>query len=94
MAIQGGRPNNRQVVPYPMVRDGRAVVIRVSHTVVVVVVAGEPLAHGKYPFAYWGRLGGGGMKDQTVNWAWRQEDRDNVTYAAHDITPPIGAGGR
>jgi len=25
------------------------------------------------------------MKDQTVNWAWRQEDRDNVTYAAHDI---------
>ncbi|SRR5260221_10437419 len=51
----------------------------------VVVVAGEPLAHGKYPFAHWGRLGGGGMKDQTVNWAWRQEDRDNVTYAAHDI---------
>ncbi len=55
------------------------------HGHVVVVVAGEPLAHGKYPFAYWGRLGGGGMKDQTVNWAWRQEDRDNVTYAAHDI---------
>jgi len=24
MAIQGGRPNNRQVVPYLMVRDGRA----------------------------------------------------------------------
>src|SRR5882762_1216159 len=24
MAVQGGRPNNRQVVPYLMVRDGRA----------------------------------------------------------------------
>ncbi len=24
MAILGGRPNNRQVVPYLMVRDGRA----------------------------------------------------------------------
>jgi hypothetical protein len=21
-----------------------------------------------------------------VNWAWRAEDRDNVSYAAHDIT--------
>ena len=58
-----------------------------AHGHVVVVVAGRPLAHGKYPFAYWGRLGGGGMRDQTVNWAWREEDRDNVTYAAHDITP-------
>ena len=58
-----------------------------SHVVVVVAtVAGQQLAHGKYPFAYWGRLGGGGMRDQTVNWAWRAEDRDNVTYAAHDIT--------
>src|SRR5690348_11183579 len=26
------------------------------HGHVVVVVAGQPLAHGKYPFAYWGRL--------------------------------------
>ena len=24
MAVQGGRPNNRQVVPYLMVSDGRA----------------------------------------------------------------------
>jgi hypothetical protein len=39
------------------------------HGHVVVVVAGEPLAHGKYPFAYWGKLGGVGEKDQTVNWA-------------------------
>ena len=56
-----------------------------AHGHVVVVVAGQPLAHGKYPFAYWGRLGGGGMRNQTVNWAWRAEDRDNVSYAAHDI---------
>jgi hypothetical protein len=58
-----------------------------AHGHVVVVVAGQPLAHGKYPFAYWGRLGGGGMRDQTVNWAWRAEDRNNVTYAAHEIAP-------
>ena len=56
-----------------------------AHGHVVVVVAGQPLAHDKYPFAYWGRLGGGGMRDQTINWAWRAEDRDNITYASHDI---------
>src|SRR5690349_7779140 len=40
-----------------------------GHVVVVVATpAGQQLAHGKYPFAYWGRLGGG-MRDQTVNWA-------------------------
>jgi hypothetical protein len=53
--------------------------------VVVATPAGQQLAHGKYPFAYWGRLGGGGMRNQTVNWAWRAEDRDNVTYATHEI---------
>jgi hypothetical protein len=58
------------------------------HGHVVVVVAGQPLAQGKYPFAYWGRLGGGGKENGTVNWAWRTEDRDNVTYAAHDIAAP------
>jgi hypothetical protein len=57
-----------------------------GHVVVVVPTpAGQPLAHGNCPFAYWGRLGGGGMRNQTTNWAWREEDRDNVTYAAHDI---------
>ena len=61
-----------------------------AHGHVVVVVAGQPLAHGKYPFAYWGRLGGGGIRDQTVNWAWRAEDRDNVSYAAHDIPAAQG----
>ena len=51
----------------------------------VVVVVGRPLAHGAYPSAYWGRLGGGGQKDRTVNFAWNTDDRDNVLYAAHDI---------
>ena len=58
-----------------------------GHVVVVVAtLAGQQLAYGKYPFAYWGRLGGGGAEDQTVNWAWKAADRDNVTYAAHDVT--------
>jgi hypothetical protein len=61
-----------------------------AHGHVVVVVAG-PLAHGKYPSAYWGRLGGAGKENETVNWAWRAEDRDNVTYAAHDLAPAAGA---
>jgi hypothetical protein len=59
------------------------------HGHVVVVVAG-PLAQGKYPSAYWGRLGGGGQEDETINFAWRAGDRDRVTYAEHDIPPPPG----
>jgi hypothetical protein len=55
-----------------------------SHGHVVVVVAG-PLAHNAYPSAYWGKLGGGGAKDKTTNWAWRQGDRDRVSYAEHNI---------
>jgi hypothetical protein len=55
------------------------------HGHVVVVVAG-PLADGQYPSAYWGRLGSGGRKDRTINWAWKAEDRDRVSYAAHGIT--------
>lgn len=62
-----------------------------GHVVVVVATApGQTLAHGKYPFAYWGKLGGVGDKDQTVNYAWNEQDRDNVTYAASDI-PAAGA---
>jgi hypothetical protein len=57
------------------------------HGHVVVVVPG-PLAHGKYPSAYWGRLGGIGEKNKTINWAWRAADRDRVVYASHQI--PIG----
>jgi hypothetical protein len=51
----------------------------------VVVVVGGPLARDAYPSAYWGRLGGGGQRDMTVNFAWNRNDRDNVSYAAHDI---------
>lgn len=55
-----------------------------SHGHVVVVVDG-PLAHGAYPSAYWGQLGGVGQKDQTLNWAWTTKDRDRISYAAHDL---------
>jgi len=53
------------------------------HGHVVVIVAG-PLAHGLYPTAYWGQLGGVGKKDMTLNWAWRAGDRDHVVYGAID----------
>ena len=55
-----------------------------NHGHVVVVVDG-PLAHGRYPSAYWGRLGGDGAKFETTNWAWTEHDRDRVTYAEHSI---------
>ena len=55
-----------------------------AHGHVVVIVAG-PLAQGKYPCAFWGRLGGGGQENETINFAWRRGDRDRVTYASHDI---------
>jgi hypothetical protein len=54
------------------------------HGHVVVVVSGL-LANGKYPSAYWGRLGGIGDKNKTINWAWRAGDRDHVIYAARAI---------
>jgi hypothetical protein len=52
-----------------------------AHGHIVVVVKGE-LAHGRYPTAYWGRLGDAGERNKTLNFAWRAEDRDRVTYAA------------
>src|SRR6185312_14288840 len=55
-----------------------------NHGHVVVVVAG-PLAHGRYPSAYWGRLGGVGSEFQTINWAWNDHDRDRITYAERDL---------
>ncbi len=54
------------------------------HGHVAVIVAGE-LAHGKYPSAYWGSLGGLPGENKTVNFAWRTEDRDRISYAAHDL---------
>ncbi len=51
------------------------------HGHAVVVVTG-PLdsSHGKYPTAYWGRLGGVGGKAQSINFAWRGGDRHRVGY--------------
>jgi hypothetical protein len=64
-----------------------------QHVHVVVVVAGE-LERGLYPHAFWGQLNGIGKKDETTNYAWRQGDRDHVSYAAHDIvaTSPLAIG--
>jgi len=53
------------------------------HGHVVVVVAGAlDAAHGRYPMAYWGRLGSVGAKNQSTNFAWRAGDRDQVGYFA------------
>ena len=51
------------------------------HGHVVVVVGGQELAHGRYPAAWWGSLGGQPGRNETVNWAWTEADRDRVTYA-------------
>jgi hypothetical protein len=50
----------------------------------VAVVVGGPLNRGKYPSAYWGKLGGVGARNQTINWAWTAADRDRVSYAAYE----------
>lgn len=50
---------------------------------VVIVVDGK-LNREKYPHAYWGKLNGVGAKDQTINFAWKETDRDHVVYAAYD----------
>ena len=51
----------------------------------VVIVVPGPLAHGKYPTAYWGSLGGVGKKRETINWSWNKTDRDKVIYRATEI---------
>jgi hypothetical protein len=51
----------------------------------VVVVVDGPLAHNVYPSGYWGKLGGIGEKNKTINWAWTEEDRDRVSYAEHNV---------
>jgi hypothetical protein len=55
-----------------------------DHGHVVVVVSG-PLANNKYPSAYWGRLGGVGEKNKTINFAWKSADRDAVHYACRSV---------
>ena len=57
----------------------------VVHGHVAVVVSG-PLAHGQ-PSAYWGRLGGRGSKNRTINYAWKAADLPNVRFAARPIGP-------
>ncbi len=52
-----------------------------AHGHVVIVVTGG-LAKEKYPTAYWGSLGAVGKKNTTVNFSWREGDRDKVHYAA------------
>jgi hypothetical protein len=34
-----------------------------------------------------------GKKDETINWAWTEADRDNVTYAAHDNAASTAVAG-
>lgn len=55
-----------------------------AHGHVVIVVKG-PLAHGKYPTAYWGsqnpRIRPDGGLGTTINFSFSTEDRDKVTYA-------------
>jgi hypothetical protein len=51
----------------------------------VIIVVSGPVAQGKYPSGYWGKLGGVGEKNKTLNWAWNAASRDNVYYAAKQI---------
>lgn len=46
----------------------------------VAVITPGPLAHGKYPTGYWGKLHGVGKKNTTINYAWDADDRDKVIY--------------
>ncbi len=60
-----------------------------GHVVVVVPPTG-PLAHGLYPYAYWGSLAPGQVRidgglGKTVNWSFRQDVRDDIHYAATPV---------
>jgi hypothetical protein len=68
--VIAGLKGSEQIQPNP---DGH---------VVVVVTGPLDAAHGKYPTAYWGRLGSVGEENQNINFAWRAGDRDNVGYFA------------
>jgi hypothetical protein len=46
---------------------------------VVVIVSGPATP---YPFGYWGRLGGVGRENASINWAWNHVDLPNVQYFA------------
>jgi hypothetical protein len=74
--VIGGLRGDHQATPDP-------------HGHVVVVVEG-PLNRGRYPTAWWGSLAGTPAKNDTINYAWVERDRDTVVYAAHAL--PAGTG--
>lgn len=47
---------------------------------VAVVTSGYKSAHGKYPRGYWGALDSEGYKNTTINWSFKKEYIDKVTY--------------
>lgn len=51
---------------------------------VAIIVSGG-LAQQKYPTGYWGKLGGIGEKNKTINWAWNKDSRDKVTYSGKQV---------
>jgi len=55
-----------------------------EHGHVAIIVSG-PIAQQKYPTGYWGRLGGIGEKNKTINWAWNAASRDKVSFAAYKL---------
>jgi hypothetical protein len=83
-AAAAAAANNGQFVVAGLRGDEQAKADVHGHVVVVVAGPLDP-AHGKYPHGYWGSLGGAPGSDQTLNFAWNVADRDNVTYAAHDL---------
>ncbi len=63
-----------------------------AHGHTVIVVSG-PLdaTHHAYPTGYWGSLGGVGAEAQTLNYAWREGDRDRVGYFVKSLDSPEAA---
>jgi hypothetical protein len=60
-----------------------------GHVVIVVAPSG-PLAHGLYPYAYWGSLSPGTVRTDgglgtTINYSFQASVRDNVHYASVPI---------
>ena len=54
---------------------------RNGHVVIIM-----PNSHKPYPTAYWGRLGGIGRKNQTINWSWNRSDLAQVQYFARQLS--------
>jgi hypothetical protein len=57
----------------------------VDHGHVVVVVSSADLFKGKYPYAYWGKLGSVGEQNAQVTHAFNTASVDKVVYAARDV---------